>query len=55
MKVSIREFGDISVVDLSGKTTIGEGDVVLRERVHELLDGGKKKRHQNPDDRNDYQ
>ena len=43
MKVSTREFGDVTVVDLSGKITIGEGDVVLRERVHELLDGGRKK------------
>ena len=43
MKVSIRDIGPVTVVDLSGKITIGEGDVVLRERVHELLDSGKKK------------
>ena len=41
MKASVRQIGQISVVDLSGKITIGEGDVVLRERVHELLDGGQ--------------
>jgi anti-sigma B factor antagonist len=41
MKANIRDIGSISVVDLSGKITIGEGDVVLRERVTELLDSGK--------------
>ena len=30
------------MVDFSGKITIGEGDVVLRNTVQELLDGGKK-------------
>ena len=43
MKATIREIGKVKVVDLSGKITIGEGDVVLRERVGELLEGG----HQN--------
>jgi anti-sigma B factor antagonist len=42
MKASVRRIGDVSVVDLSGKITIGEGDVVLRERVTELLEGGAK-------------
>ena len=43
MKASVRKIGEVSVVDLSGKITIGEGDVVLRERVGELLDGGEKR------------
>lgn len=42
MKVSVRDIGHVAVVDLSGKITIGEGDVILRERVHELLDSGNK-------------
>jgi len=42
MKASIRNVGKVAIVDLSGKITIGEGDVVLRERVTELLDGGQK-------------
>jgi anti-sigma B factor antagonist len=41
MKASIREVGNVSVLDLVGKITIGEGDIVLREKVNELLDGGK--------------
>lgn len=43
MKVSIRKEGDVSVVDLSGKITIGEGDVVLRDKVSELLELREKK------------
>ena len=43
MKVSIRKQGDVSVVDLSGKITIGEGDVVLRDKVSELLESREKK------------
>ena len=38
MKATVREIGKVSVLDLSGKITIGEGDVVLRERVTELLE-----------------
>ena len=42
MKTSVRQIGHVSVVDISGKITIGEGDVVLRDKVNELLDGGNK-------------
>ncbi len=42
MKTSVRQVGHVSIVDISGKITIGEGDVVLRERVNELLDSGQK-------------
>ncbi len=41
MKVNVRSEGDVSVVDLSGKITIGEGDVVLRETVETLLKEGR--------------
>ena len=34
--------GHVAVIDLSGKITIGEGDVVLREKVGELLDADNK-------------
>ena len=43
MKATVRHIGKIAVVDLSGKITIGEGDVVLRERVTELLEGGHQR------------
>ncbi len=42
MKANVREYGKVTVVDLSGKITIGEGDVVLREKVSDLLEGGKR-------------
>ena len=43
MKVNVRSEGDVSVVDLSGKITIGEGDVVLRETIETLLKEGRNK------------
>lgn len=43
MKATVRKIGDVSVVDLSGKITIGEGDVVLREKVSHLLEGGERR------------
>ena len=42
MKASVRTVGHVAVVDLTGKITIGEGDIVLREKVNELLDGGSQ-------------
>ncbi len=43
MKVNIRKDGDVSIVDLSGKITIGEGDVVLRDKVTDLLELDERK------------
>ena len=40
MKITVRKLGTVSVLDINGKITIGEGDVLLREKVNELLDGG---------------
>lgn len=42
MKANVRHHGKVTVVDLSGKITIGEGDIKLRESVHSLLDEGRK-------------
>src|SRR6188508_380042 len=43
LKIVEREVGDVTVLDLGGKITIGEGSVQLREAVRGLLEGGKKK------------
>jgi anti-sigma B factor antagonist len=43
LKTSLREVGAVSVLDLSGKITIGEGDSLLREQVHNLLEAGHSK------------
>ena len=40
MKATVRQVGQVAVVDINGKITIGEGDVVLRDRVVELLEKG---------------
>jgi anti-sigma B factor antagonist len=42
MKAVVRKIGHVSVLDLAGKITIGEGDVVLRQRVQEILESGEK-------------
>ena len=42
MKVNVRQIGKVSIVDLGGKITIGEGDVVMRNTVQELLDTGNQ-------------
>jgi len=43
MKFTTREVGGVTLVDLSGKITLGEGGLTLREEVHKLLAEGKKK------------
>jgi len=42
MKSQIRDHGDVRIVELSGKITIGSGDVKIRELIDESLAGGKK-------------
>ena len=42
MKAAVRKIGHVAVLDLVGKITIGEGDVVLREKVLEMLAAGEK-------------
>lgn len=43
MKANVRQVGEVTVVDLNGKITIGEGDVVLREAVEGVLKEDRKK------------
>ena len=43
MKIETRKEEGVTIVDLSGKLTIGEGDVQLRETVVDLLDRGVQK------------
>jgi anti-sigma B factor antagonist len=43
MEISKRKVGDVAILDLDGKLTIGKGDVALRDTlVEELESGGKK-------------
>ena len=43
MKFTTREVGGVTLVDLSGKITLGEGGITLREEVRKLLGEGQKK------------
>ena len=45
MKITTRRDREdgVTIVDLEGKLTIGEGDVQLREEIRDLLDDGVKK------------
>ena len=43
MKFTTREVGGVTLVDLSGKITLGEGGLTLREEIHKLLADGQKK------------
>ncbi|MGH9835767.1 MAG: STAS domain-containing protein [Blastocatellia bacterium] len=45
MQLEIRErnVGDVVVLEMFGKITIGEGSLQLRDAVGKLLDGGRNK------------
>jgi anti-sigma B factor antagonist len=43
MKASTRQVDGITIVDLSGRITLGEGSVVLRDTIKDLLGKGQKK------------
>jgi len=43
MQTSTRQVEDITIIDVSGRITVGEGNVMLRETVFGLLDKGNKK------------
>jgi anti-sigma B factor antagonist len=43
MKASNRQVSGVTVVDLSGRITLGEGSTVLREAVKDLLAKGQRK------------
>ena len=43
LNISERQAGDVTVLDMSGKITIGEGSVALRTAVRRLLEEGKKR------------
>jgi len=43
MKIATRQLDGITVLDLGGRITLGEGSVQLREAVRDLLAKGQKK------------
>src|ERR1700735_757186 len=43
MTLATRNVSGVTIVDLSGKITLGEGGVTLRDEVRKLLAAGQKK------------
>ncbi len=43
MKIQKRHNGDVTILAIQGRVTIGEGDVALRQEMHATLDGGARK------------
>jgi len=43
MEIVERTVNDVTVLDLKGKMTLGEGDEMLKEKINSLLAAGKKK------------
>jgi anti-sigma B factor antagonist len=43
MKIDIRKIGDAKILDCSGKITLGEGTMSIRNTVRDLLNSGSKK------------
>lgn len=43
MQIEERKVGDVTIVDLKGKMTLGDGDEALRNKINALLQTGAKK------------
>ena len=42
MDISERNAGNVTVLNLSGKITLGDGDTLLKDKLHSLLHQGRK-------------
>jgi len=43
VKLSTRQVGDVSVVDVAGRITLGEGSSALRDTLRDMVGKGQKK------------
>ena len=43
MQIEERPSGDIMILDVTGKLTIGEGDELLKDKINSLIQQGHKK------------
>jgi anti-sigma B factor antagonist len=43
IQVTTRQVGDVSVIDVTGRITLGEGASTLRESIRDLVAKGNKK------------
>ena len=42
MNIDVQKHGRINIVEISGKLIIGQGDVLLRAKLQEMLDAGER-------------
>ena len=42
MQIAERESGSVTILDLSGKITLGDDGTLLKDKLHSLLHQGKK-------------
>jgi anti-sigma B factor antagonist len=43
MQIEEREVGDVKLLDIKGRITLGEGDELLKDKVNSILSQGYKK------------
>ena len=43
MQIDERTIGEVLILDVNGRITLGEGDEILKDKVNSLLNQGKKK------------
>lgn len=43
MQIEERSVGDVTVLDLKGKMSLGEGDELLRDKINSLVHQGRKR------------
>lgn len=43
VKLSTRQVGDVTVVDVAGRITLGEGSSALRDTLRDMVKNGQKK------------
>jgi len=43
MQIEERVVGNVTILDLKGKITLGEGDEALKDKVHSLMNQDKKR------------
>ena len=43
LEISIREDGDVTILDLKGRATIGLGNDLLNAKMRQVVEGGSKK------------
>ena len=43
MDIAERTVNDVTILDLKGKMTLGEGDELLKDKINSLLAAGRKK------------